>query len=212
MANVPRFHTCSVPRCGRPYVRVNLFIPRSRHDNADIVEKNRAELRRVQHLQPLSVFFTLVSMVPPMHRGKRRRFLVPKIGGERVCGLIHTLDDMQADWDWTRPSEFEALHSLMNDAAVCRYASSLNDGRKCTVEHPAMVGPVHYRMSNPCSFFPFAGSPGLLAAPGSPKFRSTLLPMAPVRKGITDIVGQTPVSASATAPHRGSSGSRGLHA
>lgn len=32
-------------------------------------------------------------------------------------------------------AEFDRLLSLINDAAVCKYASSLNGGRKCTIEH-----------------------------------------------------------------------------
>lgn len=38
-------------------------------------------------------------------------------------------------------AELERLRSRINDAAVCKHASSLNGGRSCTIEHSSRVGP-----------------------------------------------------------------------
>lgn len=38
-------------------------------------------------------------------------------------------------------AEIERLHALINDLAVCEYASSLNGGRSCIIEHSSTIGP-----------------------------------------------------------------------
>ncbi|PQE10347.1 aminoglycoside phosphotransferase protein [Rutstroemia sp. NJR-2017a WRK4] len=38
-------------------------------------------------------------------------------------------------------AEIERLRSRIDDAAVCKHASSLNDGRSCTIEHSSTIGP-----------------------------------------------------------------------
>jgi hypothetical protein len=38
-------------------------------------------------------------------------------------------------------AEIERLRSRINDAAVCKHASSLNGGRSCTIEYSSTIGP-----------------------------------------------------------------------
>ncbi|KAI9835894.1 MAG: hypothetical protein M1819_001792 [Sarea resinae] len=38
-------------------------------------------------------------------------------------------------------AEIERLRSRINDKAVCEYASSLNGGRRCNIEHSSTIGP-----------------------------------------------------------------------
>ncbi|KAI0197744.1 hypothetical protein F4808DRAFT_463448 [Astrocystis sublimbata] len=49
------------------------------------------------------------------------------------------LDD--AAWESQIVSEIDGLRSQINDTAVCEYASRLNGGRSCYVEHSSGVGP-----------------------------------------------------------------------
>ncbi|KAK4039240.1 hypothetical protein C8A01DRAFT_47264 [Parachaetomium inaequale] len=102
MENVPRFHTCSVPRCGRPSER--------NCGGCDICNR----------------YMCFSHSSPWFHQCRH-----------------------EAIWHSRRQAEFDRLRSLMDDTAVCRYASSLNGGRKCRVEHPAtardaMVGTANY--------------------------------------------------------------------
>ncbi|TVY27596.1 hypothetical protein LHYA1_G004046 [Lachnellula hyalina] len=49
------------------------------------------------------------------------------------------LDD--ATYTLQTAAEIERLCSRINDAAVCKHASSLNGGRSCTIEHSSTIGP-----------------------------------------------------------------------
>jgi hypothetical protein len=98
-------------------------------------------MRRVQQL---SVSHSHVPNLPQVQQGKWYS-LLPYIVLISYLNLIlsalgkKVLDD--ATYLLQTAAKIERLRSRINDAAVCKHASSLNGGRSCTIEHSSKIGP-----------------------------------------------------------------------
>ena len=50
----------------------------------------------------------------------------------------------EESWRAQIDSEIDRLRFRINEAAVCKYASSLNGGRTCSIEHADLMGCANY--------------------------------------------------------------------